>query len=78
MLGHGAGGGVASADLLAVTSSAVEAGWRVLRVEQPRRVAGKRNAPAPQHLDVAWTADLGALRAGVSARVACTHPMING
>ncbi len=74
VLGHGAGGGVASADLLAVTSSAVEAGWRVLRVEQPWRVAGKRIAPAPQHLDVAWTAVLGALRAGGAP----TGPLVLG
>ncbi|MBB3086994.1 alpha/beta family hydrolase [Geodermatophilus sabuli] len=62
VLGHGAGGGIESADLLAVTTSAAAAGWRVLRVEQPWRVAGKRIAPAPARLDVAWTAVLDALR----------------
>ena len=84
VLGHGAGGGVGSADLVAVGSSAVAAGWRVLRVEQPWRVAGKRIAPAPPRLDVAWTAVLDALRTGgalsgplvlggrsAGARVAC-------
>jgi predicted alpha/beta-hydrolase family hydrolase len=84
VLGHGAGGGVASADLTAVTTSAAAAGWRVLRVEQPWRVAGRRIAPAPPRLDTAWTAVLAALREGgalpgplvlggrsAGARVAC-------
>ncbi len=62
VLGHGAGGGVESADLLAVARDAVEAGWRVLRVEQPWRVAGRRIAPAPPRLDEGWTAVLTALR----------------
>ena len=74
VLGHGAGGGVASADLLAVTSSAAGAGWRVLRVEQPWRVAGKRIAPAPPRLDVAWTAVLGVLRVGGAP----TGPLVLG
>jgi hypothetical protein len=74
VLGHGAGGGVASADLLAVTSSAAGAGWRVLRVEQPWRMAGKRIAPAPPRLDVAWTAVLGVLRAGSAP----TGPLVLG
>jgi predicted alpha/beta-hydrolase family hydrolase len=62
LLGHGAGGGVESADLTAVTRDVVAAGWRVLRVEQPWRVAGKRIAPAPPRLDEGWTAVLGTLR----------------
>jgi predicted alpha/beta-hydrolase family hydrolase len=62
LLGHGAGGGVESADLTAVTRDAVAAGWRVLRVEQPWRVAGRRIAPAPARLDEGWTAVVGALR----------------
>ncbi len=74
VLGHGAGGGVASPDLLAVTASAVSLGWRVLRVEQPWRVAGRRIAPAPPSLDLAWTAVLGALRDGD----ALTGPLVLG
>ena len=62
VLGHGAGGGVESADLTAVASGAASSGWRVLRVEQPWKVAGKRIAPAPPRLDEGWTAVLGALR----------------
>ena len=56
MLGHGAGGGVASRDLMAVTDVALAAEVSVALVEQPYRVAGRRS-PAPAHqLDVAWTA----------------------
>jgi uncharacterized protein len=84
VLGHGAGGGVESVDLVAVTAGAAAAGWRVVRVEQPWRVAGKRIAAAPPRLDEAWTVVLDRLRAGgrldgplvlggrsAGARVAC-------
>jgi predicted alpha/beta-hydrolase family hydrolase len=84
VLGHGAGGGVESADLRALTAAAAAAGWRVVRVEQPWRVAGKRIAPAPARLDEAWGAVLARLRAddrlteplvlggrSAGARVAC-------
>jgi predicted alpha/beta-hydrolase family hydrolase len=62
VLGHGAGGGVEAPDLTAIAAEAADAGWRVHRVEQPWRVAGKRIAPAPAQLDVAWTAVLADLR----------------
>jgi predicted alpha/beta-hydrolase family hydrolase len=84
VLGHGAGGGVESADLLAVTAGAAAAGWRVVRVEQPWRAAGKRIAPAPPRLDEGWRAVLERFRDGgrlegplvlggrsAGARVAC-------
>jgi hypothetical protein len=84
VLGHGAGGGIESADLVAVTAAAAGDGWRVVLVEQPWRVAGKRVAPAPARLDVAWAAMLERLRAdgllegllvlggrSAGARVAC-------
>jgi len=84
VLGHGAGGGVESADLLEVTTEAAAAGWRVVRVEQPWRVAGRRIAPAPPRLDEGWRAVLAALRSdgrlagplvlggrSAGARVAC-------
>jgi uncharacterized protein len=74
VLGHGAGGGVGSTDLVAVTGTAAAAGWRVLRVEQPWRVAGGRIAPAPPRLDLAWTAVLDALRTGG----ALTGPLVLG
>jgi predicted alpha/beta-hydrolase family hydrolase len=84
VLGHGAGGGVESADLVAVTAAAAGGGWRVVRVEQPWRVAGKRIAAAPPRLDEGWRAVLDDLRAAdlvtgplvlggrsAGARVAC-------
>ena len=84
VLGHGAGGGVESVDLVAVTAEAAGAGWRVVRVEQPWRVAGKRIAAAPPTLDEGWRAVLHRLRAdgvltgplvlggrSAGARVAC-------
>ncbi len=84
VLGHGAGGGIESVDLVAVTTAASGAGWRVVRVEQPWRVAGKRIAAAPPKLDEGWRAVLEQLRAeavlagplvlggrSAGARVAC-------
>ena len=62
MLGHGAGGGVESPDLVAAKDAALAAGLSVVLVEQPYRVAGRRSpAPAGQ-LDAAWTSVLGQLR----------------
>jgi uncharacterized protein len=91
VLGHGAGGGVESVDLVAVTAEASGAGWRVVRVEQPWRVAGKRIAPAQPRLDEAWTAVLADLRAegvlsgrlvlggrSAGARVACRTAVSEG
>ncbi len=80
MLGHGAGGGVESPDLVAAAAAAHEAGLTVALVEQPYRVAGRRS-PAPAHqLDAAWIAVLEQLGFEVpliaggrssGARVAC-------
>ncbi len=62
VLGHGAGGGVGAADLQAAKTAALEAGFTVVLVEQPYRVAGRRSpAPAAQ-LDAAWLAVVAALR----------------
>ncbi|MCW2684671.1 MAG: hypothetical protein JWP33_2584 [Blastococcus sp.] len=84
VLGHGAGGGIESVDLAAVGEHATAAGWRVVLVEQPWRVAGKRVAVAPPKLDEGWAAVLDRLRAdgvltgplvlggrSAGARVAC-------
>jgi predicted alpha/beta-hydrolase family hydrolase len=84
VLGHGAGGGVEAVDLVAVTSEAAGAGWRIVRVEQPWRVAGRRIATAPPTLDAGWAAVLDRLRSdgvlpgpivfggrSAGARVAC-------
>src|SRR5215471_8953470 len=54
MLGHGAGGGVEAADLLATRRAALEAEWTVARVTQPYRVTGRRTPPAGPVLDEAW------------------------
>jgi predicted alpha/beta-hydrolase family hydrolase len=84
VLGHGAGGGVGSRDLVAVTEVALEVSIAVALVEQPYRVAGRR-APAPAaQLDTAWLAVVEQLGAGelqglpliaggrsLGARVAC-------
>jgi hypothetical protein len=62
VLGHGAGGGVGARDLVAATDAALAAGLRVVIVEQPYRVAGRRSqAPAAQ-LDAAWIAVVADLR----------------
>ncbi|HVE74457.1 MAG TPA: alpha/beta family hydrolase [Mycobacteriales bacterium] len=61
LLGHGAGGGVESVDLLAARAAALGLGWCVVRMEQPYRVAGRR-APAPAaQLDAAFLAVCAAL-----------------
>jgi predicted alpha/beta-hydrolase family hydrolase len=91
VLGHGAGGGIASPDLTAVSDAACAAGWRVLGVEQPWRVAGTRIAPAPPRLDLAWAAVLDRLRddelltgplvlggRSAGARVACRSASAQG
>jgi predicted alpha/beta-hydrolase family hydrolase len=80
VLGHGAGGGVDSPDLVGATEAANNAGLSVALVEQPYRVAGRR-APAPaRQLDEAWLAvvpqlfpDVPLIVGGRSlgARVAC-------
>lgn len=63
LLGHGAGGGLGSADLTAACEAALGVGVSVGLVEQPYRVAGRR-APAPaRQLDAAWLAVVAALGA---------------
>jgi predicted alpha/beta-hydrolase family hydrolase len=64
VLGHGAGGGVATRDLEAATGAALEAGCCVALVEQPYLVAGRGSQPQAAQLDAAWTAVLAYLRGG--------------
>jgi uncharacterized protein len=84
VLGHGAGGGVASRDLVAVTDVARSEGISVALVEQPYRVAGRRSPAPARQLEAAWTAVVDHLVAGelrglplvvggrsLGARVAC-------
>jgi len=83
-LGHGAGGGVGSQDLVTTRDVAIERGVTVVLVEQPYRVAGRRSSAPAAQLDAAWVAvvehlgsdDLAGLRLVVGgrslgARVAC-------
>lgn len=65
-------------DLLAARDAGLQVGLRVVRVEQPWLVAGKRVAEAPARLDLAWTAVCAALAGplvvggrSAGARVAC-------
>ncbi|MEV7597358.1 alpha/beta family hydrolase [Kitasatospora sp. NPDC089797] len=53
-LGHGAGGGTAARDLVALAGALPARGITVALVEQPWRVAGKKLGPAPKTLDVGW------------------------
>jgi predicted alpha/beta-hydrolase family hydrolase len=55
VLGHGAGGGIASRDLEAATGAALGVGASVVLVEQPYRVAGRRSPAPARQLDEAWT-----------------------
>ena len=80
VLGHGAGGGIEAPDLLAARDAGLAAGLRVIRVEQPWRVRGRRIAEAPARLDLAWLAVLEQCRGdgplilggrSAGARVAC-------
>lgn len=80
-LGHGAGGGIEARDLRALAAALPACGVDVALVEQPWRVAGKKVAPAPKTLDVAWRALWPVLEApglpvvaggrSAGARVAC-------
>jgi uncharacterized protein len=55
ILGHGAGGGVQAADLVAASQAAIDAGLSVALVEQPYRVSGRRSPAPARQLDAAWT-----------------------
>ena len=80
VLGHGAGGGIGAADLVALADRLPAHGIEVVRVEQPWVVAGRKVATLPPTLDRAWLAVLeqlsvdGPLLVGgrsAGARVAC-------
>jgi uncharacterized protein len=62
-LTHGAGGGVASKDLLAVRDACLGLGGVVARVLQPYRVRGARAPGAPGPQDAAWLEIIARLRA---------------
>lgn len=54
VLGHGAGGLRWTDDVVAVHGVMVAAGWCVVLVDQPWRVAERRIGPRPPALDAAW------------------------
>jgi len=62
VLTHGAGGGVATKDIMAASRAGLEAGAVVVRVTQPYRVGGARAPGSAQRQDAAWIEIIGALR----------------
>jgi predicted alpha/beta-hydrolase family hydrolase len=90
LLGHGAGGGITAPDLVAASGVALAAGLHVVLVEQPYRVAGRRNAAPIAQLDAAWLAVVADVRETVldgplvfggrssGARVACRTAVQGG
>lgn len=89
-LGHGAGGGIEARDLTALAARLPGLGITVIRHEQPWRADGRRVAPRPAALDVAWLDTLAQVRelAGqlplvvggrsAGARVACRTAAATG
>jgi hypothetical protein len=87
VLGHGAGGGVESPDLVGAARAANAAGLTVALVEQPYRVAGRRSPAPANQLDAAWTSVIEQLAFEVpliaggrsaGARVACRTAAATG
>ena len=80
VLGHGAGAGPQTPDLVQLAKTLSRQGVSVFRVEQPWRVAGRRVAAPARVLDESWIAVLDQLRPrtplvvggrSAGARVAC-------
>ncbi len=61
-LGHGAGRGVDSPDLVALALALPKSGITVFRIEQPWVVAGRKVAPRPEVIDIGTRAGLNAIR----------------
>lgn len=76
VLGHGAGRGVDTSDLLGLARDLPGEGVAVVLVDQPWVLAGRRVAAAPTQLDLAWVAALRHARrvAGVTRAV----PLVAG
>lgn len=73
VLGHGAGGGVASWDLTALAARLPAAGISVVRFVQPWLLAGRKVAVRPPLLDDAWLPALEAV-----GRVGGPAPLVTG
>jgi predicted alpha/beta-hydrolase family hydrolase len=80
VLGHGAGRGVDTPDLVALADALPRQGISVFRIEQPWHVAGKKVAWRPELLDEATVSCVNAIRVrsplvlggrSAGARVAC-------
>lgn len=80
VLSHGAGGGLGASDLVLLARALPERGYRVILVEQPWKVAGRKIAGRPPTLDAAWVPIVAALDVAgplvvggrsAGARVAC-------
>lgn len=87
VLGHGFGGGIGAPDLVLLARDLPGAGYTVVLVEQPWRVAGKRSAGRTANLDIAWVPILQALDIegpvivggrSAGARVACRTAATTG
>ena len=73
VLGHGAGRGVDTADLLGLARDLPDEGVTVVLVDQPRVVAGRTVTAAPAQLDLARTPYAGRKRERC-ARVSSASP----
>ena len=87
VLGHGAGRGEDSPDLVALAATLPRQGISVFRIEQPWHVAGKKVAARPESLDEATRRCMDAIRVrtpvilggrSAGARVACRSPRRSG
>ncbi len=67
VLGHGAGRGVDTADLLSLAEALPLLGVGVVLLDQPWVLQGRRIAVAPPVLDRAWAAALGSVRGAAGA-----------
>jgi len=74
VLTHGAGGGVAAPDLMAVRAAGLRLGGAVAMVTQPYRAAGRRAPGSAGRQDQAWAELIAAVRAQVAAGI----PLIQG
>jgi len=68
VLGHGAGRGTDTADLLGLAGELPAEGVAVVLVDQPWVLAGRKVAPAPAALDVGWREALAHVRKAAGVR----------
>jgi predicted alpha/beta-hydrolase family hydrolase len=76
VLGHGAGRGTDTADLLGLARDLPGEGVAVVLVDQPWVLAGRKVAAPPPTLDVAWLAAVPAARKAVRAKASV--PLVVG